>query len=327
MSQRLDGFQQRHPVAGFPLAVIYKFVDDQGSYLTALITYYGFLSVFPLLLLFSSILGILLRGHPDLQHRVLHSALSQFPIISSELVNPAHLGGRGAGLVIGVVVAIYGGLGVAQAGQHAMNVVWAVPRNNRPNPFKGRGRSAVLLAIGGPAILLTMVLSAVGSSAGAFGLSLGVLPRLLLLLLSVVVNTATFAVGFRFATARSIRMRDLAPGALIAAFAWQFLQAFGTAFVGHVVKGASAIDGVVALVLGLMAFIYLSAAVVVLSAEVNVVRVKRLYPRSLLSPFTDQVNLTDADKRTYRDAARAQRHKGFQQVDVDFSRDGQHGDE
>jgi len=69
MTERLDRMQRRHPVLGFPLAVLYKFVDDQGSYLAALITYYGFLSLFPLLLL-TSVLGFVLSGDAHLQQRV-----------------------------------------------------------------------------------------------------------------------------------------------------------------------------------------------------------------------------------------------------------------
>ena len=61
-SERLDRFQQRHPGAGFPLAVIYKYVDDSGAYLAALIAYYGFVSLFPLLLLLSTVLGFVLPG-------------------------------------------------------------------------------------------------------------------------------------------------------------------------------------------------------------------------------------------------------------------------
>jgi uncharacterized BrkB/YihY/UPF0761 family membrane protein len=44
---RVDHYQRRHPWLGLPLAVVYKFVDDQGGYLTALLTYYAFLSLFP----------------------------------------------------------------------------------------------------------------------------------------------------------------------------------------------------------------------------------------------------------------------------------------
>ena len=48
------------------------------------------------------------------------------------------------------------------------------------------------------------------------------------------------------------------------------------------------------------------------------VLVKRLYPRALLTPFTDAVELTAADKQVYREYAQAQRHKGFEEIDVTF---------
>ncbi len=146
VTERLDRMQRRHPGLGFPLAVLYKFVDDQGSYLAALITYYDFLSLFPLLLLLTSVLGFVLGGDAHLQQRVLNSTLSQFPVIGSQLGDPKGLRGSGAGLVIGLLGAVYGGLGVAQAGQNAMNAAWHVPRNNRPNPIKARLRSLLLLA-------------------------------------------------------------------------------------------------------------------------------------------------------------------------------------
>src|SRR6195952_5951311 len=81
VTSRLDSFQQRHPAAGFPLAVIYKYSDDQGNYLAALITYYAFVSLFPLLLLLTTVLAFVLRGDPHLQKQILHSTLSQFPVI------------------------------------------------------------------------------------------------------------------------------------------------------------------------------------------------------------------------------------------------------
>src|SRR5689334_24653017 len=117
LTERLDHFQRRRPGAGFALAVIYKFGDDSGTYLAALLTYYGFVSFFPLLLLFSTILGFVLRGNPGLQQQLLHSALQQFPLIGHQLSAPEHLGGGVAGLVIGILVALYGGLGIAQAVQ------------------------------------------------------------------------------------------------------------------------------------------------------------------------------------------------------------------
>ena len=108
------------------------------------------------------------------------------------------------------------------------------------------------------------------------------------------------------------------PGALFASIVWQLLQVFGTAYVDGVVRDAGLAYGVFAIVLGLLAWIFLAALGVVVGVEINVVRAKRLYPRALLTPFTDDVDLTSADRRSYTDAAVAQRYKGFEQVVVSF---------
>ena len=105
VTSAVDGFQRRHPVLGFPLAVVYKFFDDQGVYLAALITYYGFLSLFPLLLLLASVLGFVLRDDPDLQQRILDSTISQFPVIGDQLRGSQGLEGSGVALVVGALVA------------------------------------------------------------------------------------------------------------------------------------------------------------------------------------------------------------------------------
>jgi membrane protein len=313
LASRLDALQRRRPAAGFPIAVVYKYFDDSGGYLAALITYYGFLSFFPLLLLASTVLGIVLAGDPDAQKAVLDSALSQFPVIGQQLQQPERLGGGPMGLVVGGLGALYGGLGVVLAAQNAMNTAWAVPKNNRPNPIKARGRGLLLLATIGLTVLGTTVLSALGG-AGALGAGL----RVLAICGSVALNTAAFIVGFRVGTARRLTLREVAPGAIGAAVIWQALQSFGATYVGHVVKGASATNGVFALVLGLIAFIYLASVAIVLCAEVNVVRVDRLYPRALLTPLTDNVTLTEGDERAYTDQAQAERRKGFEHVSVRF---------
>ena len=121
VTECLDRFQRKHPWTGFPLAVAYKYFDDFGTYLAALLTYYGFVSLFPLLLLLSTVLGFVLSGDPRLQHEVLTSALHQFPVIGGDLARPKRLGGGPVGLVVGIAGSLYGGLGVAQAFQYAAN--------------------------------------------------------------------------------------------------------------------------------------------------------------------------------------------------------------
>lgn len=323
VTARLDSFQRRHPGAGFPLAVVYKYVDDQGGYLAALLTYYGFLSLFPLLLLLSTVLGLVLAGDPHLQQEVLRSALHQFPVIGGQLQQPQRLGGGVVGLVVGVLGALYGGMGVALATQNAMNTAWRVPRNERPNPLVGRAKGLLLLLTLGLALIGTTVLSAIGGGAGPFGVAV----RVVVIIASAAVDAAVFMLAFRLSTARSLTTREVAPGAVAAAVIWQLLQLFGATYVGHVVRNASATNSVFALVLGLIAFLYLASVALVLCVEVNAVRVDRLYPRALLTPFTDAVDLTHGDRRAYTKQAQAQQSKGFQEVDVTFGAPPHHGED
>jgi inner membrane protein YhjD len=318
LTGRLDRYQRRHRGAGFPIAVVYKFADDDAHFLAALITYYGFLALFPVLLLASTVLGLVLRGDPELQQRLLESALAELPVIGAQLETPERLGGGVLGLVVGSAVALYGGLGLGQALQHTMNTCWSVPRHRRPDPVTARGRSFLLLITLGLLVLITTVLSALGSGAAAYGGGFSGGLHVLLTAVSVLMNAGVFVLGFRVTTARRLSVRQVAPGALSAAVAWQLLQTFGGVYVARVVATASAVDAVFALVLGLMAFLYLGALILVLCVEVNVVRVERLWPRALLTPFTDDVSLTAGDERVYAEAARAQRAKGFQRVDVSF---------
>jgi len=310
----LDRLQQRNRAVGLVVGVIYKYLDDQGGYLAALITYYGFVSLFPLLLLLTSGLGLLLAGRPDLQAQVLHSTLSQFPVIGSQLQQPEGLGGGTVAVVVGVLGALYGGLGVGQAVQNAMDSVWAVPKNVRPNPIRSRRRSLLLLLVLGSGAITTTALSAVGQATG----SLGVLGKIGVALLGVGINGLICLVAFRVTTARELSYRQVLPGAVTAAVVWQILQWFGARYVGHVVKSASATNSVFALVLGLLAFLFLVSSTLVLCAEINVVLVEQLYPRALLTPFTDDVELTAADRKTYTKKAKAERVKGFQRVSVRF---------
>ena len=317
LTERVDRFQRRHPRAGVPLAVIYKFVDDQGNYLAALIAFYGFLSLVPLLLLSSSILGFVLHGHPSLQQSVLDSAVGQFPIVGHQLADPHGVSGSGFALGVGIVGALYGGLGVAQAAQNAMNTMWRVPRNSRPNPIRSRLRSLLLLVVVGVSVIATTGLAAVGSVLGTFGL----LTKIGIGAGTLAINAVVFTIAFRVATARDISVRDTVPGASAAAALWLVLQYIGSLYVAHVVRGASEINGVFAVFLGLIVWLYLESLIVVLAVEYNTVRALRLYPRSLLTPFTDDVDLTAADRDSYTQQARAARAKGFQHIDVTFDRD------
>jgi YihY family inner membrane protein len=314
----VDRGQRRFPPVGFPLAVIYKFFDDQGNYLAAIMTYYAFVAIFPLLLLGSSILGFFLQGNPDLRNDLIDSALAQFPIIGDQLGQPEGLQGSTAGIVLGALVALYGALGLGQALQNALNIAWSVPRNSRPNPVLLRLKSLGLLLTAGLAVLALSVLSALSSNTSVLGDRIASYSWPIWVA-TVLINTLVLAVLFRYGTSRTHRFWGSIPGALTTALLWQLLQRIGTLYVTNVLTETSSMNKTFGLVLGLIGLIYIAAVMGVLGIEVNVVLNRRLWPRALLTPFTDKVDLTEADKRAYAGYAMAQRHKGFENVEVTFT--------
>lgn len=318
LGARLDRAQRRHRGLGFVIAVLYKFADDQGGYLAALITFYAFLSLFPLLLLLTTSLAFVLNGHHHLQEQLVNSALGQFPIIGDQLRDDVQaLKGSGTAVAIGVIGAIFGSLGVARAIGNALDTVWAVPRRSRPNPFFARLRSLSLIGLLGLGLILTTVLSTVTTGASAFGrLAAGL--QALAVVLAIVGNAALILVGFKVLTARSVRVMEILPGAVFAAAGWQAVQTLGGYYIAHQLQGSTQVYGLFGLVLGLITWLYFLAVMIVIAMEINAVRVDRLFPRSLLSPFVDRVDLTDSDRRAYTSYAQAEQFKSFQRVDVTF---------
>ncbi|MET0929852.1 MAG: YihY/virulence factor BrkB family protein [Aeromicrobium sp.] len=314
---RVDAFQRNHPVVGLPIAVVYKYFDDQGAYLSAILTYYAFIAIFPLLLLSTSILGFVLQGNDDLRDRLLDSALSQFPIIGDQLGRPEGLQGSTGAIVIGAIAAIYGAMGLGQAIQNAANIAWSVPRNSRANPFLLRFRSLAFLSIGGVGILTLAIVTSVLSNPDVIGTELEPTLERLVQLASFLLTVVIFASIFRLISLGRAGWFAVLPGAFVTGVLWQALQWVGNTYVREVIgKADDQVNQTFALVLGLMAFIYIASIMVVLGLEVNVVIRRHLYPRALLTPFTDNVILTTADQKAYAAYAKSQRHKGFQSVEV-----------
>jgi membrane protein len=302
---RLDAYQQRHPWAGFPFAVAKKFSDDQAGNLAALIAYYGFFSLFPLLLVLVTTLGFVLRGNEDLQQRVLDSALTQFPIIGDQIQdNVGSLDGSGLALVVGLAGAVYAGLRVMRGAQTALNTVWAVPRQDRPKMVKAIGRSLVLLVVLLGGVLAITISSAIATNVEA----LGIAGRVFVLVLSVALNAALFALAFRLLIADEVSWGEALPGSVVAAVGFQVLQLIGSWYVTRL-TGSSQTYGFFGIVLGLLSWIFLQAQVLLISAEVNAVRAKRLWPRGLTQP-----PLTDGDKKALDSYAKAEQRQP--EVDV-----------
>ncbi|MBO8187167.1 YihY/virulence factor BrkB family protein [Streptomyces spirodelae] len=318
-AQRMDAFQQRHRWAGLPLAVVYKIFDDQALYLVALLTYYTFLSIFPVLLLFVSGLGFFLEDNPGLQQRLLDSVLGEFPVLGDQLRGRIHaFRSNGIALAVGVMGSLYGSLGAAQAAQYTLNKVWGVPRYKRHDPFKSRLKGMLFLMTVACGLTVTLLLSVATSESRAFGADLGTGLRATITVAAVAVNAGLLLATYSFLTHHQVALRRLWAESLGGACAWQALQWAGGYYATNVLRGASSTYGMFGIVLGLLGWIYLGALIFVVAAEVSVVRAHRLWPRSLLTPFTDRVWLSWADRKAYTSYATTETFKGFETVSVEF---------
>lgn len=308
---RLDNFQRRHRIVGLPLAIVYKFFEDAGMHLVATMAYYGLVASVPVAVVLTAVVDVLVAADPALREPLQRSLLGSLPGVGEHLAGAASATGGSLGIGLATLGAAYGGLGVAGAFQHAMNQVWTVPRNARPNPMRSRLRGLV--------ILLLIVGSVIGSSivAGLGGpTATGVLATFGPVLMFVI-NVGAMLVAMRYATAEPVRLRDLAPGAIIAGMLWPAFQVLSMSAVKQ--ADTSTLQGLGTAVLALVALLHVGALVVVFCAELNVVVCRRLYPRALLTPFTDRVDLTAADRCSYAAQASAQRFKGYQQIRVEFA--------
>ncbi len=219
--------------------MIKKFGDDEAGSMAALIAYYGFVSLFPLLLVLVTVLGFVLEGDPKTQAEVLHSTLSQFPIIGDQLQSNVHsLKGSVGALAIGVVGLLLGGLGIVGATQNAFQQVWHIPRRSRPNFLTWRLRGIGLLAVLG--LLLVVSTVAAGYVTAQTAGTIAVIGGVLIALAS---NLLLFFAAFRFLSPDEIQTRDLLTGVVFAAVLWQILQHIGGYYVAHVVRHAQETSG------------------------------------------------------------------------------------
>jgi len=304
----VDGWQRRARWAGVPYAVLTKFGDDNANLLVVALAWYGFTSIFPLLLVVVTVFGFI--GAKSLGTGIIHT-LHQFPVVGSTF-NPASgntLHGSAVGLIVGLIGLLYGAQGVTQTAQQAMATVWNVPQNQRTGFVPRLGRSlAGLFLIG-----ITFVVNAAVTSY-ATGASVGLAIEIPVLVGLLLLNVALFYLSFVVLTPKVVGARRLLPGAILAAIAFTVLITLGTGLITHQLKSASATYGTFGTVIGIVAFLLVLAKLTIYAAELNPVLARKLYPRALAMGGEP----TAADRLVLADLVHAQQRRDDQVIGVGF---------
>jgi membrane protein len=314
--RRIDNVQQRHKPLAITYAVVKKYGEDDAGHQGALLAYYGFVSLFPLLIVATSIINLISQHNDTLRNHLLQSITNYFPAIGSELESSIHSSGKtGIGLVIGLLITLYGARGVADGVRHAMDHIWQVPRPKRTGFPKKILKNMVLLLGVGSGLLAAAFLS---SFATVYGHSF--MWKVFISLASLFILFWTFCFLFRYATSSKHSLHDNFPGAIVAAVGLQILQTIGGYLITHELRNLNGLNGLnaqFAIVLALLFWLYLQAQIFLYAAEVNTVRTFKLYPRSLTgNPLT----LAD-EKALELYVRRAAFRSGTQeQIDIRFNR-------
>ncbi|MFI5080862.1 MAG: YihY/virulence factor BrkB family protein [Streptosporangiales bacterium] len=307
--RRVDAVQQRHKATAFVFGLIKKYGDDNGGVLVANLAHSGFVSLFPLLLVLVTLVGLVASNDPVVRHQVLKAVAHQFPIIGDQLAGRVTELRRSSiiGLVVGLVALTWGATGLAQAGLFTMGQVWNLPGPARPGYFPRLGRALVFLGVLGAGVAATTLLTSLGLYGHGPGL-LAVAGDILV----PATNVGMFFLSFRVLTPKAVPTRRLVPGAVLGGLAWTVAQALGTYVVGHF-RHTDAVYGAFATVLVLMAWISLSVEITVYAAELNVVLARRLWPRSIVQP-----PLTEADRAVLAAQALQNQRRDDQRVHVSY---------
>lgn len=302
----IDNFQRSHRLAGFIYAVIKKYGDDEAGYQAALLTYYGFLSIFPLLLVLTTILGVLVGSHPTLQKTIVDSLTGYIPVLGDQLSNHVHtLHRSGPALLIGLLFTLYGARGVADAFRHGINHIWQVPKVKRDSFPQSVAKSLTLIVVGGAGFMLASLISTYASAVAGHGLIF----RLLSSFISMFILFWVFVLLLKLSLPEHIGLKQTRAGAASAAIGLVILQLLGSYLLARQLKNLDALYSSFAIALGLLFWIYLQAQMLYYSVEVATVKDHGLWPRSLTGN-----SLTVADKRVY--ARQAEKEQVLEKEDV-----------
>jgi|HubBroStandDraft_6_1064221.scaffolds.fasta_scaffold251864_2 YihY family inner membrane protein len=310
--RRIDATQRRFTPTAFAFGVVKKYGDDNGGVLASNLAYSAFVSLFPLLLILVTILGLIASADPSFRESAVKNAVAnQIPLLGQTLTSNVNTLQRSStiGLIVGLVVLIYGVTGLAQAGLFTMEQVWNLPGPARPGYVQRLGRAVLFLCLLGGGVIVTTGLASLSTYLQRYQ---GFWLDLLIYVVTAAFGAGMYLGAFRALTPKGVPTRSLLPGAITGGILWTVLQFLG-AWLVHRFLHSNSVYGVFATVLGLLAWIYLAVEITVYCAEINVVLARRLWPRSIVQP-----PLTEADRASMALQALQNQRRPEQHIEVTF---------
>jgi membrane protein len=275
--KRIDGWQQAHHWTAVTYAVIKRYGEAAVGQQAALLTYYSFWSLFPLLLVLSTLAGLLGHSHPTLQHDIVKATTNYFPVLGNQLsAHVTTLHKNGIALLVGVILTLYGARGVADAFRRGVEHIWAIPEKERLQFPKTILYSLMIIVVGGFGFILASICTGLAATAGH-----GLLFRLLPIAVNLFILFWLFTFLLSVCLPKRISLRDVRSGALAAAIGLVILQAGGGYLLKRELKNLDALYSYFALALGLLFWIYLQAQVLYYAVTLAAVKHQKLWPRSI----------------------------------------------
>jgi YihY family inner membrane protein len=298
IADKLDSAQQQSKPAGVAVATFKKFSEDRTTNLASMVAFWGIFSIFPLFMVLVTVLAWVLPVSD--RESVLGHVAKMLPLLDPSTVSG--LTGSSLAFVVGLLTALWSGLGVVRTVQFAFDSVWEIPYHERPGTVQQTLRSLwVLATIGVGLVVTTLVSGFVVTSAN--GVHLGAIGRVGGYLLAAALDIGIFLAAFRILTTRLNTMREVLPGALLSGVAFFILQQVSALIISHYLQKAQSTYGHFATVITILWWFYLQAIITLLGAQLNVVLEQRLFPRSLVdapqTPADHRALEAYAGERTY----------------------------
>ena len=281
--EALNSFQKKHDLIAYTVAVIKKYRDDSTGRHAALLTYYGFLSIFPLLLILTTIVDSVIGGDKShIRKVIIKGVTNYFPDLGSQLSSHVHsLHSSGLALILGIIFILYGTRGVANAFSKGVQAIWGITEKQRDKFPKSFYKSVLLVIFGGLGLLVTSVITTLASEAGR-GLDF----RLLSIALNLLMLFWLFRLLLDLSLPAHIPLRETRIGAVASAIGLTIIQLLGGYILSHELHHLNALYSYFAVTLSILFWLYFQSQVLYLAIEIGLVSSKKLWPVDLLAPKT-----------------------------------------